>query len=306
MGVCFFIERNGSLKLVEPQSKRVVLLGQRAVHVTGEIGLLGLALDRDFAKSQALFLFFSPKEKEGTLRLSRFVLKDGKLDLGSERMLFDYTLEQAGLQHQGGGLFMAANGDLIIGTGDNSTTKALIQLDDRPGMETHDAQRTSANSMELRGKILRIHPTPDGGYIIPPDNLFADGKAGRAEIFAMGVRNGFRQSVDPKTGFIYWGDVGQNIEPSIQVGPNGYDEVNQARAAGNFGWPYFGGANEPYRHFDFETGKAGALYDVNAPRNESRNNTGAKELPLPQPALIWYPSTESREFPCSAAAVARP
>jgi glucose/arabinose dehydrogenase len=77
-GRVFFTERNGSLKLVEPQSKRVVLLGQRAVHVTGEIGLLGLALDRDFAKSQALFLFFSPKEKEGTLRLSRFALKDGK------------------------------------------------------------------------------------------------------------------------------------------------------------------------------------------------------------------------------------
>lgn len=34
-GRVFFIERNGSLKLVEPQSKRVVLLGQRAVHLTG-------------------------------------------------------------------------------------------------------------------------------------------------------------------------------------------------------------------------------------------------------------------------------
>jgi cytochrome c len=296
-GRVFFIERDGSLKLVEPQTKRVIVVGKRDVLMTGEIGMLGLALDREFAKTQALFLFFSPLEKPGTLRLSRFVLKDGKLDLGSEKMLFDYTLEDPKLQHQGGGLFMAPNGDLILGTGDNSTTKALIQHDDRPGMETHDAQRTSANSMTLRGKVLRIHPTADGGYSIPDGNLFRDGNTGRAEIFAMGVRNPFRQFVDAQTGFIYWGDVGQNIEPSINVGPNGYDEVNQARVAGNFGWPYFTGANEAYRHFDFDTGKAGELYDVKAPRNDSRNNTGAKELPLPKPAFIWYPSTESKEFP---------
>ena len=296
-GRVYFIERNGALKLVEPQSRRVVTIGKREVDHVGEIGMLGLALDREFSKSQALFLFFSPKEKPATLRLSRFVLRDNRLDLGSEKMLFEYRTENSALQHQGGGLFMAENGDLLIGTGDNSTTQALIQLDDRPGNETHDAQRTSANSMELRGKILRIHPTPEGGYTIPPDNLFPDGKAGRPEIFAMGVRNGFRQSVDAKTGIIYWGDVGQNITPSIQAGPNGYDEFNQARTAGNFGWPYFTGANEAYRHFNFETGKAGELYDVKAPRNDSRNNTGVRELPLPQSALIWYPSAESNEFP---------
>lgn len=296
-GRVFFIERNGALKLVEPHSKRIVTLGQRAVHVTGEIGMLGLALDREFARSQALFLFFSPKEKEGTLRLSRFVLKDGKLDLGSEQMLFDYMLERPGLNHQGGGLFMAVNGDLIIGTGDNTPPIPELQIDERPGRQEWDAQRTAANSMELRGKVLRIHPTPDGGYTIPAGNLFPEGKGGRAEIYAMGARNPFRQSVDAKTGFIYWGDVGQNISKGEGVGPNGYDEFNQARAAGNFGWPYFTGPNEAYRDYDFATEKVGALFDVKAPRNDSLNNTGTKELPLPQPAFIWYPSTESREFP---------
>lgn len=296
-GRVFFIERDGTLKVVESQTKRVAVLGKREVLLTGEIGMLGLALDRDFVRSQALFLFFSPKEKEGTLRLSRFVLKDGKLDLSSERMLFDYTLERPDLTHQSGGLFMAANGDLIIGTGDNTPPIRELQIDERPGRQEWDAQRTSANSMELRGKVLRIHPTPDGGYTIPSGNLFPDGKGGRSEIYAMGVRNPFRQFVDAKTGFIYWGDVGQNISKGEGVGPNGYDEVNQARAAGNFGWPYFTGANEAYRHYDFATEKVGALFEVKAPRNDSPNNTGAKELPLPQPAFIWYPSAESREFP---------
>jgi cytochrome c len=296
-GRVFFIERNGTLNLKHPNSAAVTVLGQRPVHLTGEIGMLGLALDRDFERSQALFLFFSPLEKTGTLRLSRFLLKGDKLDLESERMLLEYSLERPNLQHQGGGLFMAANGDLILGTGDNTTTIPQIQLDERPGFVTHDAQRTSANSMDLRGKILRIQPTEDGGYLIPKDNLFADGKAGRPEIFVMGVRNGFRQYVDDQTGYIYWGDVGQNIDESIGAGPNGYDEINQARGPGFYGWPYFTGPNEPYRKFDFVSRKAGAFFDASAPRNDSPNNTGARELRPPQPAFIWYPSGESQVFP---------
>jgi cytochrome c len=296
-GRVFFIERGGALKLVKPVTRQVILLGHRDVHLTGEVGMLGLALDRDFEKSQSLFLFFSPKEKKGTLRLARFNLRGDKLDLDSEKILFDYKLEHPGLQHQGGGLFMAANGDLLIGTGDNTSTIPEIQIDERPGKQTHDAQRTSANSMDLRGKVLRVRPTADGGYSIPPGNLFPDGKIGRAEIFAMGVRNAFRLSADAKSGFIYWGDVGQNIDESIGAGPNGYDEVNQARGAGNFGWPHFTGSNEPYRKFDFVTRQAGTFFDVNAPVNTSPNNTGARALPRPQPAFIWYPSGPSREFP---------
>jgi len=296
-GRVYFIERAGALRMFEPQSRAIVDVGAPPIFFGGEAGLLGLALDRDFARTQMLYLFFSPKEKANTLWLSRFTLKDGKLDIGSEKVLLDYPTEDATLNHQGGGLFMAANGDLILGTGDNTPPIPELQVDQRPGRETFDAQRTSANSLDLRGKILRIHPTPDGGYTIPPGNLFPDGKGGRAEIFAMGVRNGFRVFADAKTGWIYWGDVGQNITATIGVGPDGYDEINQARAAGNFGWPYFTGPNEAYRNFDFTTRQAGALFDVKAPRNDSRNNTGAHVLPPPQPAFIWYPSTESKEFP---------
>ena len=279
------------------KSQAVTTIGQVPVLLIGEVGLLGLALDREFERTQMLFLFFCPQEKDHTLRLSRFTLKDGRLDLGSEKMLFEYALENPKATHQGGGLFMAPNGDLILGTGDSSPPIPELQVDQRPGRETCDSQRTSANSMDLRGKIIRIHPTPDGGYVIPAGNLFPDGKTGRAEIFAMGVRNGFRSFADPRTGWIYWGDVGQNITAAIDVGPDGYDEINQARAAGNFGWPYFTGPNEAYRNFDFATRKAGALFDVKAPRNDSRNNSGARELPPPQPAFIWYPSVASKEFP---------
>jgi cytochrome c len=295
-GRVYFIERAGALKSVEPVSKKVTTLGTVPVEMTWEVGLLGLALDQDFAHSQQLFLFFSPKSQTNTMRLARFSLKDGLLDLNSEKVLLEFTNDWT-RTHQGGGLFMAANGDLLLGTGDNMYPFPEVPVDERPGPGHMDSQATSANSMSLRGKILRIHPTSEGAYTIPQGNLFADGKHGRAEIFAMGVRNGFRQYEDPKTGFIYWGDVGQNIATELGIGPNGYDEVNQARKAGNFGWPYFTGPNEAYRKFDFVTRKAGDFYDVKAPRNDSPNNYGTHELPPPEPAFIWYPTEEAKQFP---------
>jgi cytochrome c len=295
-GRVYFIERAGALKAVEPVSKKVTTLGTVPVEMTWEVGLLGLALDRDFARSQHLFLFFSPKDQTNTMRLARFGLKDGLLDLSSEKTLLEYTNDWT-RTHQGGGLFMAADGDLLLGTGDNMYPIPELPVDERAGPGHMDSQATSANSMSLRGKILRIHPTVDGKYTIPEGYLFPDGKNGRPEIFALGVRNGFRSYEDPKTGFVYWGDVGQNIATDLGIGPNGYDEINQARKAGNFGWPYFTGPNEAYRRFDFATRKAGDFYDVNAPRNDSPNNYGARELPLPEPAFIWYPTEESKQFP---------
>ncbi|WP_314964120.1 PQQ-dependent sugar dehydrogenase, partial [Bradyrhizobium cosmicum] len=71
-------------------------------------------------------------------------------------------------------------------------------------------------------------------------------------------------------------------------GPKGYDEVNQAKKAGNFGWPLFIGNNYPYREYDYGTGKSGAAYDPAKPQNRSKNNTGLTQLPPPTPAFIWY------------------
>jgi hypothetical protein len=80
-------------------------------------------------------------------------------------------------------------------------------------------------------------------------------------------------------------------------GPRGYDELNQARKAGFFGWPLFVGNNYPYRNYDYATGKSSASFDPKKPVNNSRNNTGIKELPPVQPAFIWYPYAPSPDFP---------
>ena len=80
-------------------------------------------------------------------------------------------------------------------------------------------------------------------------------------------------------------------------GPRGYDEVNQARKAGYFGWPLFVGNNYPYHQYDYATGQNGQAFDPDHPVNNSRNNTGLTNLPPAQPAFIWYPYDASPDFP---------
>jgi cytochrome c551/c552 len=115
----------------------------------------------------------------------------------------------------------------------------------------------------------------------------------------MGDRNPYRISVDKRTGFVYWGEVGPDASnDSLETrGPRGYDEVNQARKAGFFGWPLFIGNNYAYREYDYNTGKPGPSFDPARPVNNSINNTGLQVLPPAQPAFIWYPYAASTAFP---------
>ncbi len=136
-------------------------------------------------------------------------------------------------------------------------------------------------------------------YTIPQGNLFPPGTAGtRPEVFTKGTRNSFRISVDQKSGFLYWGDVGPDAgSPSETFGPAGFDEINQARGPGYFGWPYFIADNKAYTDWDYATGAGRGPFEVNKPVNDSPNNTGIKELPAPQKAFIYYPASPSTRFP---------
>jgi hypothetical protein len=142
---------------------------------------------------------------------------------------------------------------------------------------------------------LRIKPEADGSYSIPAGNLFpADGSLGRPEIYIMGNRNPYRISIDSETGWLYWGDVGPDASfDSASRGPRGYDEINQARDAGNYGWPYVIADNKAYRDYDFATGLSGPAFDPTAIENNSPNNTGSLDLPGAQEAFIWYPYSTS-------------
>ena len=84
---------------------------------------------------------------------------------------------------------------MFITTGDNVNpfeADGYAPIDERNGRSAFDAQGTSSNTNDLRGKILRIHPENDGSYTIPEGNLFINEDDGLAEIYVMGTRNPFR------------------------------------------------------------------------------------------------------------------
>ncbi|MDX1430237.1 MAG: PQQ-dependent sugar dehydrogenase, partial [Rhodothermales bacterium] len=138
----------------------------------------------------------------------------------------------------------------------------------------------------------------EGTYSIPDGNLFSTDVSGaRPEIYIMGNRNPFRISIDPKTGDLFWGEVGPDAPRDSTLGPKGYDELNRATRAGNYGWPYAIADNQAYADYDFETGTVKESFDCVEPKNDSPNNAGPTTLPPCRPAWIWYPYDASKEFP---------
>jgi cytochrome c len=302
-GRVFFIEIGGRVKVHQPQSGMTTLAGQLSVYTGVEHGLLGLALDPNFATNHWLYLFYSPAGPETVQRVSRFTVVGDHLNLQSEKVLLTIpTTRLPGASHEAGSLAFGPGGELYISTGDDTNpfeSSGYAPIDERPGRLGFDAQKSASNANDLRGKILRIKPEADGSYSIPVGNLFpADGSAGRPEIFVMGSRNPYRISVDAETGWLYWGDIGPDaLVDDAARGPRGYDELNQARTAGNYGWPYFVADNKPYRNYDFATGISGPAFDPAAPTNDSPNNTGSEDLPPARGAIAWYPYDVAQQFP---------
>ena len=300
-GRVFYIERAGKVKIFKPDGPNIVEAGELNVFTGIEDGLLGIALDPIFDTNHWLYLFYSDGQI-AEQHVSRFTLVGDMLDMASEKVLLEIPTQREQCCHSGGALRFGPDRNLYISTGDNTNPFAsdgYTPIDERPGRSAWDAQKSASNTNDLRGKILRIHPESDGTYSIPDGNLFPpDDPLRRPEIYIMGCRNPFRMTLDSETGWLYFGDVGPDaFSDNPNRGPKGYDEFNQARGAGNYGWPYILADNKPYVRYDFETGKSGDPFDANAPVNDSPNNTGARELPPAQPAFIWYPYGPSDEFP---------
>lgn len=301
-GRVFFVERNGKLKAYSPVTQATTLVGTISVFSGFEDGLLGLALDPAFAANGWIYLCYSPPGATPENILSRFTIANSTLVAGSEVVMLRVGTQRNECCHSGGGMEFGPDGDLYLSIGDNTNPFAsdgFAPIDERAGRSAWDAQKASGSTNDLRGKVLRIRPQPNGTYTIPPGNLFAPGvPQTRAEIFAMGCRNPFRIAVDPFTGYLYWGDVGPDASADLSTrGPKGHDELNQARTAGNYGWPYFLANNLPYRDYNYATGGSGAAFNPAAPINNSPNNTGLTNLPAARGAFIWYPYGTSTAFP---------
>lgn len=309
-GRVFYAQRNGIVKVWKPSDKSSTVIGKLDVFTGLEDGLLGLTLDPNFEQNGWIYLYHALPEttrdangkKAGQNVISRFTVRGDQIDMGSEKVLLRVNTQREECCHSGGSLTFDSKGNLYQSAGDNTNpfaSNGFDPIDERPGRFPWDSQKSAANPNDLRGHINRIHPEPDGSVTIPAGNLFPPGTEGtRPEIFVMGCRNPFRISVDPKNGYLYWGDVGPDAQTSNpKRGPAGFDEINQARGPGFFGWPYFIANNKPYVEYDFSTKQSGKPFDPQHPVNNSPNNTGRHDLPPAQPAFIYYPYSASTHFP---------
>jgi cytochrome c len=290
----YVLERTGGLKIWYPAEQRVVDAGSIPVFSGNEDGALNIRLDPGFSTNGWAYIYYSSTLANENV-LARFDIANDVLDRASEKVLLRVPDQREERYHVAGGMDFDSKGNLFLAAGDNTDpfgSNGFSPHDERPGRQIWDSQRSAANSRDLRGKILRIRPTAEGGYEIPEGNLFTQGEGAR-EVYTMGNRNPFRIAVDPLKDWLYWGEVGpdagDNAEALATRGPRGYDEINQAKGPGFFGWPYCIGNNVPYVYVDFAAALASrGPFNCSAPVNQSPNNTGLRELPPAQPAWIAY------------------
>ncbi|KAI4815040.1 hypothetical protein KUCAC02_005206 [Chaenocephalus aceratus] len=192
-----------------------------------ERGFLCIALHPRFDEVKKAYVYYSVSiKKEERIRVSEFTLlttDDNQLDHSSERTILE-VVEPAS-NHNGGQLLFGRDGYLYIFIGDGG----------RAG-DPFGKFGNSQNKSTLLGKVLRldVDNNDDGTpYSIPSDNPFLHEKEARPEIYAYGVRNMWRCSIDrgdPTTGRgggrLFCGDVGQNK----------FEEVDLIVKGGNYGW----------------------------------------------------------------------
>jgi uncharacterized repeat protein (TIGR03806 family) len=222
-GVWYLAERDGLILRLDDGTQRSApfLDIQSKVQAdyldpNDEGGLLGLALDPNFASNGQLYVFYTgapvPPGSEAISILSRFRSTNGGLtvDPTSETILL--TIPQATNHHHAGALEFGPDGMLYVGVGDSGSPQ--------------DAQDRNSRL----GSILRIDVHAGSPYAIPSDNPAAGG--GAPEVWAKGLRNPYRFTFDAKTGQLFAGDVGQAM----------WEEVDLITRGGNYGWPIREGA----------------------------------------------------------------
>jgi uncharacterized repeat protein (TIGR03806 family) len=209
-GRLFLCEQTGAVRVVKDDALLAEPFLTLKVDSEWERGLIGIALDPDFAANHYVYLCYVAPEPYPHHRVSR-VTADGDVAVaGSEVILFEGDDQnklggEVRAGHQGGAIHFGKDGKLYVAIGEQTAGQPSQQMD------------------TLLGKMLRLNR--DGS--IPDDNPFFNTAQGKYRaIWALGLRNPFTFAVQPGTGRIYINDVG-----------GAQEEVNEGFAGANYGWP---------------------------------------------------------------------
>ncbi|MFQ6059037.1 MAG: PQQ-dependent sugar dehydrogenase [Anaerolineae bacterium] len=199
----FFTERPGRVRVMVEGQLRREPVAELPVAAVGEAGLMGLALDPDFASNGYLYVMYTYRADGGLRnRISRLTLRGDRA--GDEVVLLD-GIPGAGI-HDGGRLKFGPDGKLYATTGDAANGELAQRLD------------------SLAGKVLRLNP--DGS--VPNDNPFPG-----SPVYSYGHRNPQGLAWQPATGALFITEHG----PSGEMGLCCRDEINLIEPGANYGWP---------------------------------------------------------------------
>ena len=203
-------ERAGRLRVFGKDGKlSPAVTGLPAIYAQGQGGLLGLALDPDYAKNGLVYWAYA-EETDG---VNGTAVARGKLTLGAApkvdnvQVIWRQTPKMASALHFGGRLVFAPDGKLFITTGERSVMAGRVQAQNLDG---------------TLGKVVRINA--DGS--IPGDNPFVNTPGAKPDIWSLGHRNIQSATLDAQGRL--W---------TVEHGARGGDELNRPERGKNYGWP---------------------------------------------------------------------
>ena len=203
-------EKGGTMRIVSSSGKiEEAISGIPAVNSSGQGGLLGIAIDPQFATNKMVYWTFSEAVDSGNLTsVAKGTLSADEKRMENVSVVYRATPAYRGNLHYGSRVVVDQSGNLIISTGERSDIETRPQAQDlNSGL----------------GKIIRI--TKDGQPAA--GNPFINQAGKRPELYSYGHRNVQGLAIHPVTGGLW----------NSEFGPKGGDEINLVMAGRNYGWP---------------------------------------------------------------------
>ena len=236
-------EKNGLVYRITPgrPGRDLVLDLRNRVDTFDYRGLITVAVSPTFARDRRIYVLYvrrrkgAPQGATTVARFSAFELSETTGRAVREHVLLGSATAAscsslpatvdclpADLDHNGAQLAFGRDGTIYLATGDGGGHDTQIE----------PSALAAQDPNSLSGKVLHIDR--DGHGL--PDNPWWNGdpRANRSKVWAVGLRNPFRLSLDPRSSVPIVGDVG------VQA----FEEIDTAQRGSNLGWPCYEGTTQ--------------------------------------------------------------